>query len=110
MGERPKEQDPQVYSVYSKHPPGVSRVPGQCAMTTGTSVGFSLCVRRMKGLDAGRLGLYLLQIPVILKTLKLAMFQFCPRPRGRSCSTGDNESSGSAAPARWLLAVCEVIS
>lgn len=92
MGERPEEQDPQVYSVYSKHPPGVSLVPGQCAVTTGTSVGFSLCVRRMKGLDAGRLGLYLLQSPMILKTLKLAVkkkkkiklavFQFCPRPRG----------------------------
>ena len=27
-----------------------------------------------------------------------------------SCSTGDNESNGSASPAQWLLAVDEVIS
>lgn len=51
-GERPEEQGPQVYSVYSQHPPGGSCVPGQCAVTTGTSVGFRLCVHRMKGLDA----------------------------------------------------------
>lgn len=39
------------------------------------------------------------------KDSKLAMFQFCPRPRGRncSCSTGDAESSGSAASeGSWL--------
>lgn len=52
VGERPEEQGPQVYFVYSKHPPGASCVPGQGAVTTGNSVGFSLCVDRMKGLDA----------------------------------------------------------
>lgn len=52
VGERPEEQGPRVYSVCSKHPPGVSHVPGQCAMTTGTSVGFSLCIRRTERLDA----------------------------------------------------------